>query len=285
MTTALRTLLQAGPPARLVGAHDGLTALLIERSGFEGIWASGLAISSSHGVPDAGILTMTEMYDAAARMRHVTALPIVADVDSGFGDDAVVRRMVRIYADAGVDAVCIEDKRFPKRNSFQPGNELETPSRAAERIATAKDAQGADGCLVIARQESLIAGAGMDDAEFRGQMYRDAGADALLIHSRLAHAGEISEYCDRMRFAGIDLPILAIPTTYHTTSARELSGFGISGVIYANQLVRASVRAIQEVLASISGADVTTPIEGRIATLSELFDLVDMDQPAVALTS
>lgn len=278
--TTLRTRLAAGDHLRLIGAHDGLSALLAERLGFEGLWAGGLGISAANGLPDEGLLTMTEFHAAAVQMRRTSTLPIVADVDSGFGDLPVVRRMVRLYEEAGIDAVCIEDKQFPKRNSFQDGNQLEHPDLAARRIEAAKQAQRGDDFMVIARQESMIAGAGLDDALARAHRYREAGADALLIHSRRQDADEVAAYCARVRSEGIELPLLAIPTTYHATTAKELWSYGISAAVYANQLIRASVQAMETLLESLAAADSTTDMEQRIASLGDLFGLVGMDRPA-----
>ncbi|MEC3952777.1 isocitrate lyase/phosphoenolpyruvate mutase family protein [Nocardia sp. CDC153] len=278
--STLRDSLRAGNRLRLIGAHDGLSALLAERFGFDGTWASGLGISAVHGLPDEGLLTMTEFHAAAVQMRQASSLPIVADVDSGFGDYPVVRRMVRLYEEAGIDAVCIEDKQFPKRNSFQDGNHLEHPDIAVRRIETAKRAQRGDDFMVIARQESMIAGAGLDDAVARAHRYREAGADALLIHSRREDPAEVADYCARVRAEGIRLPLVCIPTTYHSTTADQLWSYGISAVVYANQLVRASTRAMELVLESLSAVGSTSEMEPRIASLGELFALVGMDQPA-----
>ncbi|MFI1916390.1 isocitrate lyase/phosphoenolpyruvate mutase family protein [Nocardia sp. NPDC020380] len=279
--TTLRDRLRAGNRLRLIGAHDGLSALLAERFGFDGTWASGLGISAVHGLPDEGLLTMTEFHAAAVQMRQASSLPIVADVDSGFGDQQVVRRMVRLYEEAGIDAVCIEDKRFPKRNSFQDGNQLEHLEVAVRRIEAAKQAQRGDDFMVIARQESMIAGAGLDDAIARAHRYRDAGADALLIHSRRKDAGEVAAYCARVRADGIQLPLVCIPTTYHSTTAEQLWSYGISAAVYANQLVRASARAMELVLESLAAVGSTTDVEERIASVGDLFGLVGMDQPAI----
>ncbi|MBS2531526.1 isocitrate lyase/phosphoenolpyruvate mutase family protein [Catenulispora sp. NF23] len=262
---------------RIMGAHDGLTAKLAENAGFEAIWAGGLGISSSYLVPDAGLLTMTEFVNAAAQMRAACTLPIIADVDAGFGDVNVVRRMVRLYEAAGIDAVCIEDKQYPKRNSFRGGQHLEEPRAFAQKIATAKAAQCDTDFVVVARLESLIAGAGMDDALSRAELYHDAGADAVLIHSRLSDAGEIREFCRRWQATGRNVPVLCVPTTYAGTTATELGDMGIRGIIYANHAIRVSVKAVTEVLASIAKHDSTAPIEYSLASLSDLFGLIGMN--------
>jgi phosphoenolpyruvate phosphomutase len=260
-----------------MGAHDGLTAALAENAGFEAIWAGGLGISSSFRVADAGLLTMTELLNAAVRIRAGCTVPVIADVDAGFGDVNVVRRMVQLYETAGVEAICIEDKQYPKRNSFRDGHQLEDPDAFARKVAIAKDAQRDPGFVVIARLESLIVGEGMDDAVARAVLYHDAGADAVLVHSRASHAGEISEFCSRWRKAGRDAPVLCVPTTYAGVTASELGEMGVKGIIYANQAIRASVKAVSEVLASIAEHDSSLPVESSLTTLGELFDLVGMN--------
>lgn len=140
-TTALRARLEREPIARAIGGNDGLVGMLAERHGFDAVWASGLAISTSHGVPDAGILTMTELLAAAQVMTRSTTLPVLADCDTGFGDVNVVTRMVQEYETAGIAGVCIEDKEFPKRNSFTTGQELAEPQAFADKLQAAKQAQ------------------------------------------------------------------------------------------------------------------------------------------------
>ncbi|MEU6072769.1 isocitrate lyase/phosphoenolpyruvate mutase family protein [Micromonospora sp. NPDC047074] len=274
---AFRRRLHGPGHLRIMGAHDGLTAKLAENAGFDAIWAGGLGISSSYRLPDAGLLTMTEFLNAAVQMRSACGLPIIADVDAGFGDLNVVRRMVQLYETAAVDAVCIEDKQYPKRNSFRDGHKLEEPARFAEKIAVARSARYGTEFMIIARLESLIAGAGMADALSRAELYHDAGADAVLIHSRASHAGEIREFCERWHRTGRDVPVLCVPTTYASVTAHELGQMGVSGIIYANQAIRASTKAVSEALASIAKHDSSSEVECSMTTLSELFELVGMD--------
>jgi phosphoenolpyruvate phosphomutase len=275
----LRTALcRADGPVRLVGAHDGLSAMLVERLGFEGLWASGLAISSAYGVPDAGLLTMTELHAAAVQMRQASELPIVADVDAGFGDRNVVRRMVRLYESAGVDAVCIEDKQYPKRNSFTDLHVLEDPRVFAARIAAAKDAQRDDGFMVVARHESFIVGMGLQDALERAELSREAGADGILVHSKSRTANEVASFCRQWRDRGHHTPVFVVPTTYNQTTAAELRAAGVSVVIYANQLIRASVQAMQDVLESVRDNGRTAEVEDRMTNVATLFELTGVDQ-------
>jgi phosphoenolpyruvate phosphomutase len=274
----LRQTLSVPGHLRVMGAHNGLTAMLAEKAGFDAIWAGGLGISSSFLVPDAGLLTMTEFLGAAVQMHAACTLPVIADVDAGFGDANVVRRMVRLYETAGIDAVCIEDKQYPKRNSFREGHRMEDPDVFAQKIAVAKAAQQGTDFVVIARLESLIAGAGMDDALSRAALYREAGADAVLIHSRASHPGEILEFCSRWQHTcHRDVPVFCVPTTYASATARELGEMGVSGIIYANQVIRASTKAVAEALAAIAEYDSSFPIESSLASLSDLFHLTGMN--------
>ena len=123
----LRTLLREKRLIRLVGAHNGMTARLVEQSGFDGVWASGLEVSTAHAVPDANILTMKDYLDAAINMNDATSLPVVADVDTGYGNANNVIHAVQKFEFAGIAAICIEDKTFPKVNSYVPGRQHLAP--------------------------------------------------------------------------------------------------------------------------------------------------------------
>jgi phosphoenolpyruvate phosphomutase len=157
----LRQLFQAKSIVRIVGAHNGLGAKLIEEAGFDGVWASGLEISTSFAVPDANILTMTENLAAAQAMNDATSLPIVCDCDTGFGNASNVIHMVKKFEAAGIAGVVIEDKIFPKVNSFIPGRqELAPIEEFMGKIEAAKEAQSSPDFMVFARVEALIAGWG-----------------------------------------------------------------------------------------------------------------------------
>ena len=257
---------------RIVGAHDGLTAILAEQAGFDAIWAGGLGISLAHGVPDAGILTMSELVTDAARMKRACGLPIIADVESGFGDVNVLRRMATLYSEAGIDGVCIEDKRGSKRNSFWPGSHLEDPHVFAHRVSVVKETPGSN-LFVIARIEALIAGESMGEALDRAALYVEGGADALLIHSKRETDAEIDEFCSSLREVDRHTPIFVIPTTYPSTDTQRLYALGASGVIFANQGARAIVSAVQSAFELMMLHGSSMPIESTIASLDTLFEL------------
>ena len=270
----LRERLSAGSILRVVGAHDGLGARLIERNGFDGIWASGLEISTSRAVPDANILTMTEHLEAATAINEATSLPVICDCDTGYGNAANVAYMVRKYEAAGLAAVVIEDKRFPKINSFIPGRqELASVEEFSVKLRAAKEAQRDPGFLVFARVEALIAGWGQEEALRRAEAYVQAGADGIVIHSKSSTPDEI--FIFTRRWAGA-VPLIVIPTTYYRVTAEELARHGIRMVIYANQGLRASIRVMDETFRTIRETDSTEAVEGSLASLDEVFELQGM---------
>ena len=148
----------------------------------------------------------------------------------------------------------------------------------ARKIAVAKTAQRGDDFMVIARLESLIVSAGLDDAIRRAQVYCEAGADALLIHSRARTADEVAEFATAVRAAGITVPLFMIPTTYPGVSARQLRACGADAVVYANQVIRAALKAMTAVLDHVAHQDSTRLIESDIASVADLFDLVKTDE-------
>src|SRR5437867_880842 len=183
-SAALRRLFASPSPIVIAGAHDALSARLVEEAGFDGVWAGGFAISASHGVPDASILTMSEMLDASRLMNDAVSIPVIADCDTGFGNAVNAIRTVRAFEAAGIAGLSIEDNVYPKRCSFYPGvkRHLADIDEQALKVRAAREAASRD-FVVVARTEALIAGWGLEEALRRGRAYADAGADAILVHS------------------------------------------------------------------------------------------------------
>lgn len=273
-SSQLRSALAGSGPVSVIGAHDGLGARLAEEAGFDAVWASGLEISAAAAVPDANILTMTQFLDAAVQMDSACRLPVLADCDTGFGNSNNVIHMVKSYEAAGIAGVCIEDKLFPKVNSFVPGRQdLASPAEFVGKILAAKSAQRGAEFLVVARTEALIAGRGLDEALRRAEAYRRAGADAILIHSKQKEPDEILAFLERWQRRS---PLVVVPTTYPQLTAREWKAAGADMVIYANHGLRASIAAMAEVFAEIRAADGTRTIEHRIAPMKRVFELSGM---------
>ncbi len=275
----LREALASQDIVKVVGAHDALSAIIGEQVGFDAIWASGLGISATHGVPDASILNMTEFLEAAEVMDKATRIPVIADCDTGFGEVNNVKRMIIEYERRGIAAVCIEDKIFPKRNSFLAGGQdLADMDEFATKIEVAKRTQRTEEFMVIARLESFIAGAGLEDALKRARAYTDAGADALLVHSKAKDAEEVFSFSTHWNQENRKkVPLIVVPTTYCDVETKELIRNQYRMVIYANQALRASVSSIQHVLSNILQSGTSKYIEDEVAEVKNVFNLIGTD--------
>src|SRR6185436_17762783 len=181
--TRFRSLLRSPALTFLMEAHDGLSAKIVEEAGFPAVWASGLTVSAALGVRDSNEASWTQVLEVLEFMADASSLPILVDGDTGYGNFNNVRRLVRKLCERGVAGVCIEDKLFPKTNSFigerQPLADVE---EFCGRIKAGKDSQSDDDFVIVARTEALISGHGLDQALLRAEAYHAAGADAILIH-------------------------------------------------------------------------------------------------------
>ena len=256
----------------LMEAHNGLSAKIAEEAGFEGIWGSGLSISAALGVRDNNEASWTQVLEVVEFMADATSVPILLDGDTGYGNFNSARRLVMKLEQRGVAGVCMEDKIFPKTNSFlrstaQPLADME---EFAGKIRAAKEAQRDDDFVVVARVEALIAGHGMEEALKRGEAYRKAGADAVLIHSRERHPDEILQFKKEW---GDRLPLVIVPTKYYTTPTEVFREAGFKIVIWANHLMRSALTAMQLSAKQIFTAQTLIGVEERVAPLAEVFRL------------
>lgn len=282
---ALREGLAAAAPVVTVGAHDAMSAQLIEAYGFDAVWVSGFGVATmTHALPDLNLTTMTETLAAAARIDGATGLPVVADCDNGFGGLGNVVRTVVEFERAGIGGICIEDNLFPKRNSLyqcQSKRDLIAPDEQARRIRAAKAAQETDSFVFVARVEALIAGHGVEAACERADAYVDAGADAILIHSRDKSLQEIEGFLGA--WAGLGkTPLVAVPTLFPDYSDRELFDKGFQMVILANHPMRAAVQAMEQTLETLRTERRAAAVDPYIASVDHIFDLVRTKE-AIAL--
>jgi phosphoenolpyruvate phosphomutase len=270
-TTQFRNLLNSPRAEFILEAHNGISARIVEEAGFKGIWASGLTISASLGVRDNNEASWTQVLDVVEYMSDATTIPILIDADTGYGNFNNVRRLVRKLEQRGVAAMCIEDKLFPKTNSFigeqQP---LADVDEFAGKIRAAKDSQRDPDFSVIARVEALIAGWDQDEALRRARAYREAGADAILIHSKQATPDQVLDFAAGWQN---ESPLVIVPTMYHQTPTEQFEEAGVSLIIWANHLMRASVLRMQEVAAQIQRECSIAAVEGEIVPVKELFRL------------
>src|ERR1700733_10493680 len=199
MANLLKEKIAAIDLVTLMSAHNPLSARLAEEAGFDGVWASGFELSAAYGVPDASLLSFSQHLDMARAIVEQVGVPIVADIDTGYGNAINAAHVAAVYADAGAAAVVMEDKLFPKDTSLLAGGrqELVRIEEFQGKIAAARDAGRAHDLIVIARTEALIADLGLDEALKRGAAYAEAGADLLLVHSKQKTPDEIVAFAER----------------------------------------------------------------------------------------
>ena len=271
----LRTKIEKNPLLKVGGAFDAMSAKLVETCGFDAIWAGSFAISATHALPDASILTMTEFLNVASNMEEACNIPIIADCDTGFGGPSNVSHMIKKYEKAGIAAVCIEDKTFPKQNSLLEDGKQELISEKdfVAKIIAARDAKENPNFTIIARTEALISGMGMEEAIKRALAYEKAGADAILIHSKQDSPNEIFEFSESW---GGTLPLVVVPTSYPTVKLDELISHDIKMIIYANQTLRVAHASISKILKQIKNSASISDISEDLSSMQEIFQLQEM---------
>lgn len=272
-TTNLRKKLTNEPLTTIIAAHNPLGAALATEAGFDGIWASGFEFSASYALPDASLLSMTQHLENVRSMAMTTDVPIVADIDTGYGNAINVMYTVKQYEAAGAAAVVMEDKTFPKATSLLEGGRQqllrieEFQGKITAAIAARKDAD----FIVIARTEALIASHGQDEAQRRGRAYVEAGADAILVHSKSKTPDEIIDFSRRW---DLDIPLVIVPTAYpQLTEAAIKELKNIKLVIYGNHGIRAIITALRNIFGQIRKDGGIQEVEKKIATVRDVFEL------------
>lgn len=276
-STQLRRMLERPGLDFLAEAHSGLSARIAEEAGFAGLWGSGLTISASCGVRDNNELSWTQVLEILEYITDATTIPLLLDGDTGYGNFNNMRRLVRKLEDRGVAGVCIEDKIFPKTNSFIDGDlqPLADTDEFAGKIKAGKDAQRDPDFCIVARVEALIAGWGLGEALKRAEAYVNAGADAILIHSKRSTADEVLAF---QREWADHAPVVIVPTKYYSTPSDVFREAGFSVAIWANHLLRASIAAMQQTARSLWEQESAVEVEERIVPVGEVFRLQGSDE-------
>jgi phosphoenolpyruvate phosphomutase / 2-hydroxyethylphosphonate cytidylyltransferase len=281
----LRRLLEHKPIVRLMEAHNGLTGLIVENTvveqdgrklEFDGMWSSSLTDSTSRGKPDIEAVDISSRLQIVNDIFEVTTKPLVFDGDTG-GKPEHFSFTVRSLERLGASAVIIEDKEGLKRNSLFGTDVAQTQSTIEDfctRLTIGKQAQITDDFMIIARIESLILDKGVDDAVERAEAYIDAGADAIMIHSRRKEPDEVFEFCARAEKFETQVPLVAVPSSYHQVSERELADRGISIVIYANHMLRAAYPQMVKVARTILEHGRALEAEPYLAPISEALAII-----------
>lgn len=277
---SLHALLESPRLEFLMEAHDGISAKIVERAGFKGIWASGLSMSAALGVRDNNEASWTQVLEVLEFMADATTIPILVDGDTGWGNFNNLRRAVQKLCQRGIAGICIEDKLFPKTNSFiGDGQPLADIDEFCGKIKAGKDSQTDPDFQIVARVEALIAGWGMDEAMKRAEAYHAAGADAILIHSRQSTADEVLAFKARW---GERSPVVIVPTMYYATPTRVFREAGFSVAIWANQTLRAAITGMQEICHQIQRDESLADVESRIVTVRDIFALSGDEELAEA---
>ena len=268
---------------RAIEAHSGLSGLIVESSGFDAIWESSLTDSASKGLPDASIVGNEGRLHTINEILNVTTKPMLVDGDTG-GDSDNFRFLVKRLERLGVSAVIIEDKVFPKRNSFggTDASSMEDPELFSKKIVAGRNARATDDFLIIARLESLVAGIGMNDTVLRAEKYMRAGADGIMIHSKLKNPEEIITFSKKFKVLCEKLNkrpfLISVPTTYNSIKDSELKDLGFNIVIHANHLLRASFEAMSETASKIIDSDRSKEVDDQIVSVKKVFSIVGYDK-------
>jgi methylisocitrate lyase len=268
---AFRAGLASGQLLRFPGAFNPLSAMLIQRHDFEGVYISGAVISASLGLPDIGLTTLSEVAGQAQQIARVTRLPSLVDADTGFGEPLNVARTVQVLEDAGVAGMHIEDQVNPKRCGHLDGKDVVSRDTAVRRIKAAVAARRDPGFVIAARTDAAAV-AGIDEAVERAKAYADSGAD-LIFPEAMSGPADI----ERFR-AAIDLPILANMTEFGKSELLDtgkLASLGVNVVIYPVTLLRLAMHAADAGLAEIAGRGTQKELLGRMQHRRELYDLLD----------
>jgi len=258
----LRQLIQKKPIVRILEAHNALSALIaentiVERKGenvsFDAVWSSSLTDSTAKGKPDIEAIDMTSRLNSVNDIFEVTTKPMMFDADTG-GRVEHFEFTVKSLERIGVSAVVIEDKTGLKKNSLF-GNEVQqtqdTIENFCDKIARGKESQLSDDFMIIARIESLILEAGIEDALIRAEAYIKAGADGIMIHSRHKDPSEIIEFMKKFRIKDQDTPVVVVPTSFNTVTVEEFIEMGVNVVVTANHMLRAAYPAMLKVAKSV----------------------------------
>ncbi len=268
----LRNLLESNELEFILEAHNGVSASIAERAGFKGIWGSGLALSAQFGVRDSNEASWTQVVDMLEFMSDATSIPILLDGDTGYGNFNNMRRLVKKLEQRDIAGVCIEDKQFPKTNSFIDGEKqpLAEIDEFCGKIKAGKDSQHDDDFTIVARVEALIAGWGLAEALKRAEAYRQAGADGILMHSKMSRPDEILAFAKE--WAGRS-PLVIVPTKYYSTPTDAFRKAGVDLVIWANHMIRTSIEAMEKTSQEIFESESIADIEDKIASVNHVFEL------------
>lgn len=268
-----RERLATGELLRFPGAFNPLTARLIERKGFDGVYISGAVLSADLGLPDIGLTTLSEVAGRSKQIARMTELPAIVDADTGFGEPMNVARTIQELEDAGLAGTHIEDQVNPKRCGHLDGKQVVDEQTALKRIRAAADARRDPNFLIMARTD-IRAVDGLDAAIDRAKALVDAGADAIFPEAMR----DLAEF-EAVRRA-VDVPILANMTEFGKSelfTTEQLAAVGVNIVIWPVSLLRMAVGAAERALDTLNDVGTLTSQLGQMQHRADLYDLIDYE--------
>lgn len=282
----LRKLIESGKVLKILEVHNALSGLIAENASesletgevvnFDGMWSSSLTDSTSKGKPDIEAVDTTARMVTLNEIFEVTTKPLIYDADTG-GKTEHFEFTVKSLERIGVSAVIIEDKTGLKKNSLFGTDVVQTQDSIenfCSKIKAGKKAQITKDFMIIARVESLILDAGMEDALTRAFAYVDAGADGIMIHSRLKDPAEIIEFVTRFREKDKHSPIVVVPTSFNSVTVEEFASMGVNVVIYANHMLRSAYPGMMKVAKIILKHRRSKEAEPFCMPVNEILDLI-----------
>lgn len=272
----------AGKTIAVPGAFNALTAMQIERAGYEALYVSGAAVSAVRGLPDIGLLSLEQVATEARTIAKAVSIPVIVDADTGFGPASAIPAAVRSFEEAGLAGMQIEDQQLPKKCGHLGGKELVQPHDMVSKIRAAVESRHDPDFLIVARTDARSV-EGMDKAVHRALVYVEAGADALFPEA-LESEREFELFSATMRKAGITVPLIANMTEFGKSPYLSIGRFeqlGYRGVLFPVSLLRVAVRAIERFLADLKEAGSQRELVQQMMTRAELYELLQYDPTAI----
>lgn len=257
------------------GAFNALTAMQIERAGFDAVYVSGAGLAAARGLPDIGLLSMAEVTSEAAAIMKAVAIPVLADADTGFGPPLAVMRTVREFERAGLAGIQLEDQENPKKCGHLPGKRLIPTSEMATKIGAAVNARRDPDFLIVARTDARGV-EGLEGAVQRALAYVHAGADALFPEA-LESADEFRAFAEGLAKEGMKVPLVANMTEFGKTpylSVKEFEELGYRLVLFPVTALRVAVKAVESLLIELKTLGTQRESLSRIQTRQQLYELL-----------
>lgn len=273
-TRRLRELI-ARRVVMMPGAFNALTAMQIERAGFEAIYVSGASLAAARGLPDIGLLSMAEVASDAKSIANAVAIPALADADTGYGAPLTVMRTVREFERAGLAGIHLEDQKDPKKCGHLSGKSLVPMTEMARKIGAAVEARRDQDFMIVARTDARAL-EGLEGAIRRARAYARAGADAIFPEA-LESVEEFRTFAERLAKEGVKVPLVANMTEFGKTpylSAREFEDLGYRIILFPVTALRIAAKAVEEMLLRLRSLGTQRDLLSQMQTRQQLHDLL-----------